>query len=292
MKRIFLVMAAIVALISTSCNQAKLKQLEQENESLKWESNLKDSNMQLLVNTMVGIQTNLNTIKSQEKELSQTIATNEEVGQDLETQINSDINNIYKLLIANKEKVQKLQNALSKASRNNAAAQASANKLIESLQSQIAQQNEQIAQLQQLLQEKDIKIAYLDNAIIKLSTSVDSLANVNQQTTDKLQATTEDLETAYYIVATKSELKDKGIITSDGLFSKKIMAGNYDASIFTKVNVKSVDEIEILSSKAKVLTNHPESSYSIEENGDALRLVIKDREAFWQVSKYLVIQSK
>ena len=89
MKRIFLVMAAIVALISTSCNQAKLKQLEQENESLKWESNLKDSNMQLLVNTMVGIQTNLNTIKSQEKELSQTIATNEEVGDRKSTRLNS-----------------------------------------------------------------------------------------------------------------------------------------------------------------------------------------------------------
>lgn len=293
MKKTILLLAGIVALMATSCNQAKIKQLEQENASLKWESQLKDTNMQLLVNTMVGIQTNLNTIKEHESELNQTISANAEAGEDLETRINNDINSIYQLLLDNKEKVKKLQVALSKANRDNKAAQESAQKLIESLQAQIDEQNEQITKLKQMLEEKDIEIGFLNNAIINLSTSVDSLASVNASTTEKLQETTESLETAYYIIASKSDLKAKGIISSDGLFSKKkIMAGDYDSETFTKVNIRNIDEIEILSGKAKVLTNHPESAYAIEENGDALRLVIKDKEAFWSVSKYLVIQTK
>ena len=51
--------------------------------------------------------------------------------------------------------------------------------------------------------------------------------------------------------------------------------------------------IPLNSKKAIILTNHPESSYQITKgNDDMLSLVIVDKEAFWNLSNYLIISIK
>ena len=52
----------------------------------------------------------------------------------------------------------------------------------------------------------------------------------------------------------------------------------------------SLKEIPLEMKKAKILTNHPEGSYSLVKNDKGLlTLVISDPQNFWSLSKYLVV---
>jgi len=46
----------------------------------------------------------------------------------------------------------------------------------------------------------------------------------------------------------------------------------------------------LYSKKAKLLTNHPSSSYVLEKVNEYLVLKITDPNKFWEISKYLVVE--
>ena len=191
-------------------------------------------------------------------------------------------------MVQNKEKIAQLESQL----KSSGAKNANLNKLIAGLNKQIETQAAEIERLNGVLAEKDIEIGHLSHSIRGLKSSVDSLSAEQKSTQGKLQASIELNERGFYIIGSKKELKEKGIITSEGLFSaKKIMANNYESELFTQVNITQLEEIPLMGKKAKVLTNHPKNSYSL--NADAnnnLTLVIKNKADFWSVSKYLAIQ--
>ena len=98
------------------------------------------------------------------------------------------------------------------------------------------------------------------------------------------------INTAYFVVASKSDLKKVGLLKSN-LFSKKIVNENIDESLFTKIDVRKTTSIHINSKNPKILTNNPVSSYTLTENDDKTStLTITDAKKFWNVSKYLIIQ--
>jgi len=57
-----------------------------------------------------------------------------------------------------------------------------------------------------------------------------------------------------------------------------------------KIDARNTKSIPLYSSHAKILTNHPKSSYTLEkQNGNFVLLIVNPNE-FWSVSKYLVIE--
>ncbi len=279
MKKVILIGLAATAILA-SCNQDKVQSLTKTNDSLESALAAKDSSMALIATTLSDVQNNLNYIKEKEGIIS--INAN---GEGDSIQINNDLKAIYAKLVENKEKVNALQKRLNQALGKNSEYE----KIIKVLKQQIEQQNEEIERLNKLLGEKDVEISYLNSAIINLSSSVDSLSTVSTNTQNALNATTEELNTGYYLVAEKSTLKDKGLLEG-GIFSKKVLSGNVDNSLFTKIDVTEVSEIALSGRKFKVLTSHPESSYTIDEEKKVL--IIKDKKAFWQASKYLIVQAR
>ena len=286
MKKVFLVASLAIVMAACSNNKEQIERLQQQNDSLKAVNQLKDDNMQLLATTMADVQMNINAIKEREKIISVAVGENANPSE----QIKADIDAINDLLQENKKKVANLQAQLNKSTKKNKELES----LISVMQAQIDQQNTEIENLKKMLEEKNIEIGFLNNAIIKLSTSVDSLAMEKANTDKELAAATDEIQTAYYIAASKSDLKNKGVITSAGLFAKKV-SGDYDNSVFTKVNTTEFERLPLNAKKAKnvtILSSHPSSSYSIEEGSDGVVLVIKDQHDFWNASKYLVIQLK
>lgn len=280
MKKIFLLGSALVALTLGSCNQEQLDRQQKTIDSLNNQMALKDSSMTLIATTLADVHSNLNYIK--EKEGIIAMNANSEGAKD---QINDDIQAIYAKLVDNKKKVNELQAKLNNALGKNSEYK----KIIEVLNQQIEQQNAEIARLNEMLNEKNVEIGFLNNAVIRLSSSVDSLATVSADTQNKLDNTTAELHTGYYIVAEKSTLKEKGLLEG-GLFSKKVLKGDVDNSLFTKVDITEVEQIPLTGRRFKVLTNHPESSYGIDEEKKVL--VIKDKKAFWNASRYLIVSAK
>ncbi|MEQ9186945.1 MAG: hypothetical protein RLP15_04370 [Cryomorphaceae bacterium] len=163
-------------------------------------------------------------------------------------------------------------------------------KLIASMQSRISQREEQIDQLMAMLGDKDILI---EN--IKLA--VDSFRRNNISLTEDLIEMDEEMHVVRYVVGENKELKEKGIITKEGGIlgiggTKKLDASQLDPSFFTMVDQRELQELPLYSKKAKVITNHPETSYEwvLDSEGQVESLSIKDRERFWSVSDYLVIE--
>ncbi|MGV8827615.1 MAG: Cbp1 family collagen-binding glycoprotein adhesin [Breznakibacter sp.] len=287
MKNIIIIIA--IALVATSCGLGSAsKEMKMQNDSLLMVNSLKDSHMNSLITSLIDIQDNLQTIKEKENLISVNVSSGDKVNTSMKEQINRDIQMIYDLMVQNKEKITQLESQL----KGSGAKNANLNKLIAGLNKQIETQAMEIERLNGVLAAKDIEITNLGHSVRGLKSSVDSLSAEQRAVKNKLQATTEELEKGFYIIGSKKELKEKSIVTSDGLFSsKKIMTGNYESDFFTKVNVTQIEEIPLMSKKAKVLSNHPKDSYSL--NADAngnLTLVIKNKTDFWSVSKYLVVQ--
>lgn len=268
------------AIVMAGCNQDKIDRLSNTNDSLASVIAKKDSSMALIATTLADVHSNLNYIKEREG----IIAINASSEGDT-NQINNDLKAIYAKLVENKNKVNELQRKLNRALGKNSEYK----KIIEVLQQQIDQQNAEIKRLNDMLAEKDVEIGFLNTAVIRLSSSVDSLATENTNTKNALDATTTELHTGYYVVAEKGKLKDSGLLEG-GLFNKKVLNGNIDNSLFTKIDVTEIEQIPLSGRRFKVLTSHPASSYEINE--DKKILVIKDKAAFWSASHYLIVQAR
>lgn len=280
MKRTSLLCGALVALTLAGCNQEQLNRQQQTIDSLNVQMALKDSSMSLIATTLADINSNIQYIK--EKEGIIAVQANDKNNRD---QLTNDIQAIYARLVDNKTKLKDLHDKLNTALGKNSEYK----KIIDVLEAQIEQQNAEIAKLNSILEGKDVEIGFLNNAVMRLSYSVDSLATVSSDTQKKLDSTTEELNTGYYIVAERGTLRDKGLLEG-GLFNKRVLKGSVDNSLFTRIDVTTTEQIPLAGRRFKVLTSHPESSYSIDE--EKKLLIIKDKKAFWNSSRYLIVSAK
>ena len=156
-------------------------------------------------------------------------------------------------------------------------------KMVEYLTDQMAEKSKQIESLEESLQRKDAKIDELRYNVNALSQESDYLKEQNFQQDVELNA-------VYYIVDTKSNLKDAGLLKT-GLFSKKVKNENIDKSLFKKADKRSFKQLVIDVKSPKILTNNPADSYTITKNDDGTTtLLITDSDKFWNVSSYLIIQ--
>ena len=279
MKKLVFLLAAAATVCLSSCNQEQLAAQQNTIDSLKREASAKDSCMDLLAQTMSSVQRNLDYIKDKEGIISMTDATDESG----KSKIQQDIDAIYSKMVENKRKVDELQKKLNAATGKNKEYQ----KIIAVLQEQIDAQNAEITKLQDMLSQKDVEIGFLNDAVIKLSTSVDSLATESAAQQSTIAQQTADLNRAFYIIADKKTLTEKGLI--QGVF-KKTATGNNDDNIFTEIDKTTTNEIPLTGRRFKVISTHPESSYKIDEERSVL--VIKNKEAFWKASNYLIIRAK
>ena len=99
----------------------------------------------------------------------------------------------------------------------------------------------------------------------------------------------------YYMkIGTKSELKSAGLLDKNVIKKGIVNTEGLNMSIFKKIDIRSTREIEINAYKPKLLTSHPNKSYEMkldeDSEEDITYLKIKDVDAFWSQSHFLVIQ--
>ena len=291
MKQFFYVLLIPVMLLASGCNQKKIDRLQAQNDSLRAVGTDKDSNISEFVSTFNEIEANLDSIKQVEKVIDKSAKAGEVKGSRKE-QIKSDIKYIYDLQQKNRKMVAELSAKLSKTSKHAAQLQ----KMIDNLNASISEKDVQIAQMTDELGKLNIQVKDLNVKVTDLNTNVDNLSADNAKKQADIDAKTEALNTAYYVIGTNRELKDKKIITGEGGFigigrTKDIMA-DLNMADFTKVDITKVNEIPIMKKKINIITSHPANSYKIEGEKTADKLVILDAKAFWSLSKVLVISAK
>ncbi|HWS01175.1 MAG TPA: hypothetical protein VN249_11200 [Prolixibacteraceae bacterium] len=289
MKKIIYLLLIAVVISTTGCNRKEVARLKAKNDSLMMAGSSKDANLVEFVDAFNAIQSNLDSIKQKEMIIDKTAKGGFEVKGDRKEQIQSDINYIYSLLQKNRLLVADLSAKLKKSNRHVAELE----KMIENLNKQIAEKDGEIASLKEELNKMNIKVETLTTDVNNLTTNVNNLSTENKEKQRVIEEKTAELNTAYYIIGTIKELKDKNIIRKEGfLGTAKDVNSNIDKSLMTKVDITTVQTIPIMKKKATVVSTHPATSYKIEGDKNADNLVILNQAEFWSLSKVLVISVK
>lgn len=201
-------------------------------------------------------------------------------------QILADIASLKEKIGQRKARLNELENKLRNSTINN-------NELketVEALRTQIDSQMEEIESLNGLLSVANEHIGELNNAVDSLNTAVSEVTDERNSALAASEKLENELNTCFYVIASKSELKEHNIIESGFLRKTKLMKGDFDKGFFVISDKRTLSTLSLNSSKARILSNHPEQSYELIDENDHKILKINNPDEFWSLSNYLVVQ--
>jgi len=287
MKPIFLTFAVLLLLL-TSCGKqsSDYKALKSQNDSLLNVKHKLQEEVDGYFETMNQIEQNIEKIKSTENTISMQ-PVGQELDDDTRTKINEDLTYLNDMLQSNKEELARLKAKLKKSAFKSSELDRTIARLTKSLE----EETTKAALLQEELSKKDSLIVQLNNVVTEKEKDIESLSTENKTKETKIKEQDETIHTAWYVFGTRSELKEQKIITSDGLFTpQQVLQRDFNKNYFVRIDARNTKSIPLYSTRAKILTNHPKSSYTLEKENGNFVLLIVDPNDFWSVSKYLVIE--
>jgi peptidoglycan hydrolase CwlO-like protein len=292
--RLTLVLMLFVAVLATSCDverSEKYQALLAERDSLYTEAVASKGGFDQALNTINEIEAALEAVRAQENIIlidNQEGNTNKAV---------TEINAIQQTLQENRQKIENLEKQLAE----QGASSKALNQTVSRLKKQLEEKDTYISSLKDELQQSREQIAELNEQVTDLNNNINELnTNLDEMTVQNAaqQATIENqdamLNTVWVCIAPQQTLVEKGILSKGGLFqSSAISKQGFDKTQFVEGNKRELELIPLNTKKPTIMTNHPESSYQINEGeGGAKTLQILDKEAFWSMSNYLVVSIK
>ena len=282
MKKMLFAALGLVAIVAcTNEKAAPVMPDGGQNDSLQRIIEQKDNEINDMMGTLNEIQEGFREINEAENRVS---VAKEGERADKKQQIRENIQFISQRMAQNRELIKKLQKQMRESTVKGDEFQ----KTIISLTKQLELSDQQLQQLRAELDAKDIHISELDETIANLNTDVSNLKTESEQKSETISTQDKQLNTAWFVFGTKSELKEQGIL-ADG----KVLQGNFNKNYFTKVDIRVDKEIKLYSKSAKLLTLHPSSSYTLSQDANKQYVLkINNPQLFWSTSKYLVVLVK
>jgi len=279
MKKVVFIILSAAVLILSSCvenskkyqqMQAQLDSLMKLNETTKVEYDDAMKTLGEIEDAMAQVRASENLLLVQAKEGDGNTAV-------------AEIKALQDLIDQNKQKIADLESKLSSSNKANATLTST----IKKLKAELEEKDEYVETLKEELSARNIKIDELNQRVSGLSSDIDSLTVVNVQQNQVIKSQDEALNTVWYCVGTNRELKEWGVI------SGKNILPNGSNSFFNSIDKREFSYLPLASKRASILTTHPEGSYELVKGEDkTLTLRVLDNEAFWSVSRYLIISVK
>jgi septal ring factor EnvC (AmiA/AmiB activator) len=290
MKQYFKFFALVLAvLIMASCNQQE-KQLQQEVatlneelEQLRQESLEKEENINMFFESMAQIRDNLTEIKVKQNMITEETRGQDQLGQDVRKQIESDLEAISNLMEDNRRRLAELNRQL----RNSNVKITEFESMVASLTSEIEEKNIEIAMLRDNMNELNI-------SNVTLAQTIEKLEEENTERLQVIEEKTEQLNTAYFTYGTRRELEDKVIIEKSGgilgIGRTFMVNSNVNREYFTRLNISQVDRLQMPGKNPRLISKHPDGSYVVETSEDeGVQIIIEDPAEFWSTTRYLVV---
>lgn len=230
------------------------------------------------------------------------MAINPEVNDSLSNskeRIMSSIQSINDYIALNKERLANIEQALKEKNIESKGLQ----RIINNLKKNIADKEVLITSLSKQLDELKVKVEeerkeYEIQLTQKTETITQQEETITQQEeTINTQSTQiknqeDEMNTIFFITATKNELIEKGFLTKGGLFSSAKKSTKYNEELMNSFNLVKFNEI-VIKAKLKnitILSDQNKSSYRLEDKGNETILTITNPKEFRKV-KYLIIQT-
>jgi hypothetical protein len=284
------VILLVAIILFAGCGKKKEKQildLQAQNAQIAVEYEKKDSLLNELFISMNDIERNLADITAREKLITDAPVDEKRMNADVRDKIMDEIILINNIMEENKKRLAALREQLKKSD------------------ARVAALEETIQLLTRRLEEKEQEIAVLKQELMKLNFTIESL----NATVDTLRSETisqskvisqqdvliGEMNTIWYVIGTKKELTEKGIIDkAGGLFSGTMkMTDMINPDHFTTADMRQINRITFESSKVDLVTVHAEGSYKLTQEDELYTgIEILDAAEFWKSSRFLVVMIK
>lgn len=279
MKKILCFVSCLAVLTSCDYFTREKEQLTAQNDSLTVALSEKQFALDQAMQSIADIQEGFRAINEAEGRVA--IQTGVEGVTDAQ-RLKEDLQFIQQKMEENRKQIEKLQKKLN-ASGSEAA---SLRKVLANLQQELADKTASIAVLHSELAQKNFRIAELDSAVVMLTTDVNTLQEITDAQYEVIEQQVTQLHTAWYVYGTAKELKEQNIL-KDG---KVMSSADFNKNYFTEIDTRDDSVFPLYAKHAKLLTVHPAGSYEFtKDESKQLTLSIIDAEAFWSVSRYMVI---
>lgn len=288
MKTIIFLIAGVYILLLTGCveNSQKYKSLQASLDSLSVVHATQDNEMENVFTALNEISAGMQSLREAESLLTLEAAQENKAGvksQKQLEQLKRDVSSLSAAIATYREQVSKLEATNKRQS-------AEFKKLISGLNAELEQRNEKIAEITKQLADKDQLLAVKTQEISNLNQNV---ADLNKETVGQKETITKQdqaIHLANYLIGSRKELKEAEVISRQGLFCPPIVSSQAQKANFVSIDLREQKSIPLNGKKAKILSTHASDSYTLEEGEDGmLTLKIKDENAFWKQTRYLVV---
>jgi hypothetical protein len=274
-----IVFALFFSLFFFSCKNENVNQsvtsdsLISVNKKLNLLLNEKDSLLSSFIQSYSEIQLSLSSIRSSQKLIGanssiETRNTNKQ-------SILENINKIDELMKKNKATILLLKEKTNSTGTENG----------------IAYEN-LIATLEKISIENDNEIPAIMNSIDSIGLELKQLNKKYDDALSEADRKNKLLNTAYYTAGNEKDLVSKGVITKQGGFiglgKTQKLSESFNKDNFVKVDISKLKSIKLSANKIKLVTTHPQNSYTIKQIENKCVISINNSAEFWSASKYMV----
>jgi hypothetical protein len=279
----------VLSIALVGCDNGRQTELESQNKDLQNQLASKDKYIQDVTATIGEISNQLESVWSAEKKVLRQTTTHEGgkllSEAQLKEHILARISDINATLASNRKRIVSLQHRLNAAKTQYTGIQS----MVDDLKKNLEDRERSIADLTQRVQNLQVEV---NDKVQIIATRDETIQDQAKQLEDDTTA----LQTVYYVVGTRSDLKDKGIITREGGFpwglfgATTILADSYDPEYFQTVDKTKQTEIEIPGKVDEIVPKRSEGSYTKKEldNGHTV-IEIKKPENFWRENHLVII---
>ncbi len=281
-----LLFIALCGMLIVGCNnkeeqlQKQVAQLQGEQTSLQQSITERDQNLEEVMRAVNEVYADLEKARVKEGKLAQRTEgeTQGQVSNTVTRQaLLNNISEIGSTLKENRKRIADLQSR------------------VKSFRGEVASLNKLVDNLKKSLEDREQSIALLQTKVQGLETTVAENTKSLADRDDTISSQQKRINTAYMVVGTRKELKDKGIIKDEGGFlwgllgSTTVLSSGVDPTLFTPIDKTRDQSIAVHGKIEDVLPHRNEEFFATgqpSENNSIL--TITHPNEFWQ-DRYLVI---
>jgi DNA repair exonuclease SbcCD ATPase subunit len=290
----FILIAFLTPAILISCveRSAKYKELQSQLDSVKAAEDSASARVEEVFSILNEVENGLRNIREAENIISLQAGSSSELTSSKREQLTSDISAIGEAIDKYKDQIKELR-------KSNNLQSAQLNRRLESVAAELEEKTLLIAELQKQIEEKDAQIrvktkqiASLDQTVSNLRSDIVGLSRETELQKETIEAQEDLLHTAYYIVGTKNELIESGVLSKGGLFKSPQLSAEADKSSFVRIDMREIRNISLNAQKVKILSVHPTGTYTLDTDSSGSKVLRISSSGFWEQTKYLVIQTR
>ena len=154
-----------------------------------------------------------------------------------------------------------------------------------------------VTDLREEIAQSNREVYYLNEELNSMNASFEAIFKKYNLQNKKISDLNQKLNEVAYVIGSKSELLDNGVLTKSGgligIGKTRKLNSDLNTDYFTYVSKYKFQNIPLGYKTVRLMTAHPTSSYRLSTSNEIIdSLIIINQDDFWRNSKFLVVEVK